>query len=170
MRAIITVVWVSFVFVFMRSCTLALVMARVDGSLLFSFCLLLFLSLTVLCNNPNPVPYRSTLHDLIFLLLSLPLISPSWVPNSDHLFRLPSSQIGSIIFPPILNSIHLPFTAIFRISTGGCVELWLGCSHHHLCWPLLVLLGVHPYWRCRLSDLSSHRLPLFLGGVRSHGP
>ncbi|TQD75013.1 hypothetical protein C1H46_039453 [Malus baccata] len=54
------------------------------------------------------------------------------------------------------------FIVICHESMEGCVELWLGCSHHHFCEPLLVLPDVRPCWRCFSWDLSSCVLPWFL--------
>lgn len=51
----------------------------------------------------------------------------------------------------------------------GCIELWLECSHHHLCWPLLVLPGVCIRWWFHLWDLFSRVLPLFHSGVHFGG-
>ncbi|KAB2625460.1 hypothetical protein D8674_017120 [Pyrus ussuriensis x Pyrus communis] len=60
------------------------------------------------------------------------------------------SSLGSIIFPTIYNFDRLPsiFCAIRCAILGGCVELRLWCSHHHLCWPELVLPPIRLCRRC----------------------
>lgn len=133
------------------------------------FLLFAFFPLCLLFLGESPAqfsfPYQPTLQALFVLPLFVPIISPSWPQNPDHpflpshsiLFSLPSSTIGYVIFPQILTSIRLPFTTICRVSTGGYVQLWFGCSHHHPC------------WRYHSWDLYSHELPLFLGVDRFGG-
>lgn len=61
---------------------------------------------------------------------------------------------------------------IFRICMGECIKFWLECSHHHLCWSILVLPGVCIRWSFHLWELFSRILPLFDNGVhwRMVGP